>query len=88
MISLSHKERQEQEQFIQIRNMDTIKDYFELLPEPYKSLAIENTSEDSINKKSPSLKSAICNAFMWSATEQGHNYWKDLLIEIECKNFL
>ena len=68
--------------------MATIKDYFEELPEPYKTQAIENSSEESLNKKSPSLKSAICNAFMWGATRQGHNYWRNLLIEIEKKNFL
>lgn len=68
--------------------MTTIKDYFEELPEPYKTWAIENTSESSLGKKSPSLKSAICNAFMWSATKQGHDYWRDLLLEIEKNNFL
>ena len=63
--------------------MATIKDYFEELPEPYKTQAIKNSTDHCLGKNTTSLGSALCNGFIWSSTEQGHNYWRDFLFSLE-----
>jgi len=60
-----------------------ILEWFEELPEPYRSQAIENTKKfyegkrlDLLEKES--LIKAILAGFVWDTTEQGHGYWSKL----------
>lgn len=58
--------------------MKTNNEWYQLLPEPYKTQAIENaTKVETIDDPSLSLKDAI-NAFIWKITpkDQGHEYWE------------
>lgn len=53
--------------------MKTIKEWFETLPDPYKTQALENSIQLT-GKKVPSLVGAL-NSFIWSDTPQGREYW-------------
>ena len=50
----------------------TIKQWLEELPEPYRSQALENMSE---NSEVESLCIAIMKAFDWDESPQGSKYW-------------
>lgn len=59
--------------------------WFEELPEPYRSQAIENArrqgERDSYNylmRKHESLHQCIGSCFVWDYTEQGHKYWENV----------
>lgn len=69
--------------------MKTIKEWLETLPEPYRTEAIENaTNEGSIRfrTKHKSLSEALGSAFTWYFTLQGHDYWVDLYDKLEKNN--
>jgi len=55
--------------------MKTILDWYQELPEPYRTQAIENCDEDSLNIFENNIKSAISGGFLWFDTEQGADYW-------------
>ena len=57
--------------------MKTIKEWLEELPEPYRTQAINNTSEQNSLKLKSSLSDAIYSAFAWSKTPEGLQYWLD-----------
>lgn len=68
----------------------TIREWFEILPEEIRELAIENAME--YNKlhdeargeaiidviKEDSLFEAITSSFVFSGTKQGHDYWSKI----------
>lgn len=60
----------------------TIKQWLNELPEPYRSQALENTLNQSGEKRlkinQPSIKDALSAGFIWkdSPKEQGHDYWE------------
>lgn len=56
--------------------MKTIREWFEELPEPYRTDALDNM-EDA-EKSVKSMSDAIDYSFVWSRTEQGHDYWSSL----------
>lgn len=53
----------------------TIREWFETFPEPYRTQAIENTRERSLNTKAPSAIEALSLGFVWSSSQQGLGYW-------------
>ena len=60
----------------------TIIEYLNILPEPYKTQALENynTSFDRFNEygsEGYSLFEAINWAFQWDKSPEGHDYWDD-----------
>lgn len=66
--------------------MKTIKEWFNLLPNSIKELAIKNCiscqGEEFLNTyKTSSLADALYNAFTFSETEQGFSYWDKIAIE-------
>lgn len=59
--------------------MKTIKDWFEELPEPYRSEAINNIRKSEAN----SLSDALDIGFDWGRTKQGYEYWYKLFEKLE-----
>lgn len=51
--------------------------WFQQLPEPYRSQAIENFDEEFSPSKVDSILDAISCSFIWSKTPQGRVYWDD-----------
>jgi len=62
----------------------TIEQWFNELPEPYRSQALENTlnqfGEKMLKYTVPNIKFALSGAFIWDRTpkEQGKDYWEKL----------
>jgi hypothetical protein len=77
--------------------MKTRKDFFEELPEPYRTQAINNTNEqakitnsltidrryDGLTQEAKSLEQALGGGFRWLDSPEGFNYWNDVVIKIE-----
>lgn len=53
----------------------TILDYFNRLPEPYRTQAIRNTSKKKLKMHVNSIRIAIDRAFAWEDTPEGGDYW-------------
>jgi len=53
----------------------TIQDYFNRLPEPYRTQAIRNTSLKKLKREANSLWQAVYFAFPFSDTPEGVDYW-------------
>lgn len=58
--------------------MNTIKHWLNTLPDPYKEQALKNTSKSRLDKTTSSLSVALTQAFIWSETPEGINYWNDV----------
>ncbi len=58
--------------------MKQIIQHFNRLPLPYRMQAISNTSNDTLFFPTTTLKEALVIAFIWSNTNEGQNYWKNV----------
>lgn len=59
--------------------MKTIRDYLEMLNEPERSEAIENTPENRLKSiQFNSTEDSLIIAFDWESSIQGHDYWNDI----------
>jgi hypothetical protein len=61
--------------------MRTILQWFNELPEPYRTEAIDNVraiNEDGLSFETNKLSRAIDTSFTWANTPQGHAYWSGL----------
>jgi len=61
--------------------MKTIREWLEMLPEPYKSAAIKNAEEDDEDRLDcyvDTLSEAITQGFIWEMTLEGQDYWSEL----------
>jgi hypothetical protein len=60
----------------------TIKQWLELLPEPYRTQALVNMEPSKADVMQDSLHDAICRAFNWFKTPilQGYDYWNNIAI--------
>lgn len=58
--------------------MKTALEWFNELPEPYRTQAIENTKEAMIDLKDKKISGALRGAFIWELSPQGHDYWQEL----------
>lgn len=57
----------------------TIREWFEVLPDDIRELAIENAAKDSIiDIQKDSFHDALSSAFIFASTKQGHNYWMEI----------
>lgn len=54
----------------------TCKDWFETMPEPYRSKAISYCSEFNLKYNVLSLRAAV-NCFPWSITREGRQFWQE-----------
>jgi len=66
--------------------MKTRRQYFEELPEPYRTQAIENAISYgktgrviTIDNEVQNIKRAILGGFIFIETTQGEDYWFDLI---------
>lgn len=66
--------------------MKTIQQHLEKLKEPYKTKAIQNTHQRTLETKADSLIEAIKFAFLWENTLEGFNYWDNVHSEILLNN--
>ena len=57
--------------------MKTIREWLEELPEPYRTQAINNTSESVLMVEEESLSEAVTGAFSWWDSPEGLEYWSD-----------
>lgn len=66
----------------------TIEQWFNELPEPYRSQALENTlnqwGEKRLKVHESSIKDALLGGFIWKDTpkEQGQDYWRNFYITL------
>jgi len=58
--------------------MKTIKQWFNELPEPQKTEALENTPKLIKENIADDLEDAIYSAFRWDRTKQGYDYWQKI----------
>ena len=61
----------------------TVKQWLNTLKEPYKSKAIQQTDEDRLKEKVSSLIVALYKMFVWGDSQQGDEYWRDLVLSLE-----
>lgn len=61
----------------------TIKEWYETLPEPYKSQALKNCFKNRLTNTRSSLAGAIMEGLSWSSTPEGGEYWKSLYHKAE-----
>jgi hypothetical protein len=62
----------------------TTKEWFNELPEPYRTQAIENCKA---NDYESSLSQAIFGGFLWVSTREGFEYWRDVKLRAEKGEF-
>lgn len=62
----------------------TIREWFEELPEPQRSQAIDN-AHVYLDWSTYSLSNAIAISFSWQDSPQGYKYWEDVCSEISAK---
>lgn len=60
--------------------MKTVREWFmEMLPQDVADKAIKYALDDIIDTESPMLFDALMDAFIWDTTEEGHDYWDDIV---------
>lgn len=57
--------------------MKTIREWLEELPMPYRTQAIENTSELVLKVEKAYLSESLLCSFYWRNSPQGLDYWSD-----------
>ena len=71
----------------------TIEQWFQELPEPYKTLAITNAAKQStlnFNKEDVNcnkLSDAIAIGFLWQETLEGESYWEEVYDTLKADEF-
>lgn len=66
--------------------MKMISKWFEELPEPYKTQALENWDRiEQPDTNCPHMSNALGMAFFWDETPQDHEYWHRLYLEYVIK---
>ena len=63
----------------------TIREWFDELPEPQRSQAIENCDVEDLDLLVDSLLNACLGAFNWKKSPQGHGYWDSIYEELIAK---
>jgi hypothetical protein len=63
----------------------TIVEWLNLLDEPYKTQALLNSRAERRTRMVSTISDAINQAFTWSETPQGREYWSDLFNDFELK---
>lgn len=66
--------------------MKTTKEHFATLPSDIRGRAIKNTEDflpKLLDRPCPSLKSALIASFVWKLTEEGSQFWKQVIDQNE-----
>lgn len=59
--------------------MKSIREWLELLPEPYKGQALTNSGgKESLDLEENTLFDALASAFIWNESAEGEEYWRTL----------
>lgn len=58
--------------------MKTVRQWFEELPEPYRTQALANTEEEMLDIDDDSVAGSLLGAFRWDSSLEGHEYWQDI----------
>ena len=66
--------------------MKTIKEWLEMLNEPERSEALENTNIYLFEKVNE-CKDAICMAFDWDKSPQKENYWYNIYLQLKYNTY-
>ena len=56
----------------------TVKEWFELLPIEIREKAISNTKPHLLESTDFKLSMAICGAFNWNESPEGHDFWEKI----------
>lgn len=67
--------------------MRKIKDWFQELPEPQRSMAMDNYDLEDDSFCATTLSSALAQGFVWAGTNEGHIYWEIFVDGIEADEF-
>lgn len=65
----------------------TIEQWFQELPEPYRTKALENCKSPNDNEVVETLSIAIAVGFLWQDTPEGEEYWHDVYLTLEAARF-
>lgn len=55
--------------------MKTVEQWFNLLKQPYKKKALNNTPKEHLNTEDETFSDALMSAFDWSTSPEGTDYW-------------
>lgn len=58
--------------------MKTVKEWLDELPEPYRTQALEQTSNSRLKETEGSMYSTLSGIFVWSESHEGADYWSQL----------
>lgn len=62
--------------------MNPISFYYNMLPEPERSLAMRNAAH-RLDKQVRDLQSALIVGFIWGSSPEGYNYWQRIFNSIK-----
>jgi len=65
----------------------TIEQWFQELPEPYRTKALENCTSPIDNEMVGSMMDALASGFLWQDTPEGEAYWDDVFLTIQANEF-
>jgi len=58
----------------------TRQEWFEDLPEPTRTMAINNTKPKKLLERVISFLTALDSGFIWTHTTEGHEYWEKIYL--------
>ena len=58
--------------------MKTVKEWLDELPEPYRTQALEQTSNCRLKDTEDTMYSTLMGMFVWSESHEGNEYWRQL----------
>ena len=65
----------------------TIEQWFQELPEPYRTKALENCKQPNDNEVVNSMIAALASGFLWQDTPEGESYWDDIFLTLQAAEF-
>lgn len=63
----------------------TIKQWFETLPEPYRTQALNNANIFLLDQEETNMEDAFYNGFFWAFSPEGYDYWEEFINNISRK---
>lgn len=76
---VSELQNMEKEQYYKVM---TVKDWFESIEEPHRSLALANLNSSNAEKHVTSLTSALNSGFKWDDAKEGRQFWNTFTNEM------
>ena len=60
----------------------TVKEWFETLPQPIRSKALNNLDPESADERTKTLYDALVVGFTWSRTPEGNTHWSKIAVRL------